>query len=126
MLHRTRKKIKVIQTEDPNEFQNLYDRIMDELSESEPEDDVQRYNGLHVAYIRYWEHVEEFDCIADEFHAEGIHYLCNQCPYHDPVEDGRKKQVWCKYADYGFTDLRHEACEMFYRKVKQGEIKPVY
>ena len=126
MLHRTLKKIKVIQTKDPNLFQEVYDRTMDELSEYEPEDDIQQYNGEHIAYIRYWDHVEEFNSVADEFHAEGIHYLCNQCPLHEPAEDGRQRHVYCKYADTGMTDLKREVCEMFYKMVKQNEIKPLY
>ncbi len=126
MLSKRVKKIKVIQTKDPQEFQELYDKWMDELAEYEPEDDVQQYAGEHVAYIRYEQVTHSFDRVSDEFHAEGIRYLCDQCPYHEPAEDGRQKRVWCKYADCGMTDLRREACEMFYTQVKQKEVKPIY
>lgn len=120
------KKIKVIQTKDPEEFQREFDRWMDELADHDPEEHIQPFEGTHVAYILFEETTEEFDRISDEFHAEGIHYLCNQCPFHDPAEDGRQKYVYCKYADTGMTDLRREACELFYKKIKQNEVKPVY
>ena len=120
------KKIKVIQTKDPEQFQDKYNTIMDELADFEPEANIQSFNGEHVAYISYEEIIRSFDRVSDEFHAEGIHYLCSQCPYHEPAEDGRQKHVWCKYADCGMTDLRHEACEMFYTQVKQKEVKPIY
>ncbi len=120
------KKIKVIQTQDPLQFQEEYNTILDELTEYSPEVMIQQFTGEHVAYIQYEETTRSFDCVSDEFHAEGIHYLCGQCPLHEPAEDGRQKHVWCKYADCGMTDIRREACEMFYTKVKQKEIKPIY
>lgn len=126
MLTKHLEKIKVIQTDNPEEFEKQYNEATEELWEKDCKIEVQAFNGTHCAYI-YWNEVEEiFDRVSDEFHAEGIHYLCSQCPLHDPAEDGRKKIVWCKYADCGSTDLRHEACEMFYKMVKQNEIKPIF
>ena len=126
MLTKTLQKIKVVQSEDPKEYESEFNHWAEVLAEYEPEIKEQPFNGIHCAYFRYSETKEEFNTVADEFHAEGIHYLCSQCPLHDPQEDGRKKQVWCKYSDCGLTDLRHEACEMFYKMVKQNEIKPVF
>lgn len=126
MLTKHLPKIKVIQTEDPKEFEKQYNEATEALWEKNFEVKVQPFNGIHCAYI-YWKEVEEiFNLVSDEFHAEGIHYLCDQCPLHDPVEDGRKMYVWCKYHDTGMTHRKHEACEMFYKMVKQNEIKPVY
>lgn len=126
MLTKHLEKIKVIQTEDPIEFEKLYNEAIDTYHDNDCKAELQQFNGSHVAYIFYTEITKEFNLVSDEFHAEGIHYLCSQCPLHDPQEDGRKKMVWCKYHDCGVTDLRHEACEMFYKKVKQNEIKPIY
>ena len=126
MKVKTLERIEVVQTDDPVEFKKKFNEIMEDLADEEPTAKVQPFNGQHVAYIFYTEKTREIDCVADEFHLEGIHYLCGQCSLHDPVEDGRKKKVWCKYADCGMTDVRHEACEMFYRMVKQNEIKPIY
>lgn len=128
MLTKQVKKIKVIQTDDRREFETLFNRATEELSEkgTEFETDIQQFTGTHCAYILYTEIKHEFNLVSDEFHAQGIHYLCGQCPLHDPQEDGRQKKVYCKYADCGMTDVRHEVCELFYKKVKQGEIKPLY
>lgn len=116
-------RIKVIQTEDPLEFQTQFNKAMEELYDYDPEVEF-IHEKAHCAYIRYVESEHIFDSVADEFHAEGIHYLCEQCPYHDEVTDNRRKSVYCKYADTGMTNLQHEACEMFYRHVKQGEVIP--
>ena len=128
MLTKTLKKIKVIQTDNWQEFETLFNKATEELSEkgTEFETDIQPFTGTHCAYIFYTEIKREFNLVSDEFHAQGIHYLCGQCSLHDPQEDGRQKKVYCKYADCGMTDVRHEVCEMFYKKVKQGEIKPIY
>lgn len=126
MLTKRLKKIKVIQTDDPAEFEALFNAAAEELSETEFETEIQQFNGTHCAYIFYTEIKREFNLVSDEFHEQGIHYLCGQCSLHDPQEDGRQKHVYCKYADCGMTDVRHEVCEMFYKKVKQGEIKPLY
>lgn len=128
MLTKTLKKIKVIQTDDRQAFETLFNRATEELSEKgiEFETDIQPFTGTHCAYILYTEIKREFNLVSDEFHEQGIHYLCGQCSLHDPQEDGRQKRVYCKYADCGMTDVRHEVCEMFYKKVKQGEIKPIY
>lgn len=126
MLRKKLEKVKVIQTRDPDLFEEQYNKAMEDLEEFEPRAEIQPFSGEHCVYIYYHQVEELFNLVSDEFHAEGIHYLCNQCPYHDPAEDGRQKYVYCKYADSGMTDLRREACEMFYKQVKQNEVKPVY
>ena len=126
MVTKELEKIKTIQSDDANEFDRLYNEATEALSDYDCEIKVQSFTGTHVAYITYRKTMREFDRVSDEFHAEGIHYLCGRCPVHDPVEDGRQKRVYCPFADCGVTDLRHEACEMFYKKIKQNEIKPLY
>lgn len=125
MLTKKVEKIKVIQTEDPTEFQEQYNSIMETLHGTEYHVELKDMAGTHCAYVFYEEVQHEYDRVSDEFHAEGIRYLCAQCPHHDPVTDGRKKHVWCKYADCGMTHLQHEACELFYKQLKQGEVKPL-
>lgn len=121
------KKIEVIQTENPDTFQDRFNEAMEKLAEFEPVIEFQHFNGReHCVYITYEEIKREFDRVSDEFHAEGIHYLCDQCPLHDPAEDGRQKYVYCKYADCGMTNLKREACEVFYKMIKQNEITPIY
>ena len=124
MLVKSFRQIKVIKAADPTDFQKQFNEAMEKLHENDPEVEFVHEQGF-CAYITYTKTTHEWDCVADEFHAEGIHYLCRNCPHHDPVDDKRKKYVWCKYSDYGHTHLDHEACEMFYKQVKQNEIKPL-
>lgn len=127
MITKQFKKIKVIQTDDPDEFERRFNETSEELAENEFETEIQSFNGVvHCAYFFITETKKEINLVSDEFHEQGIHYLCGQCSLHDPVDDGRKKRVYCPFADCGITDLRHEACEMFYKKIKQNEIKPLY
>ena len=123
MLVKSYPQIKVIQADDPKEFQRQFNEAMEKLYENDPEVEFV-HEKAYCAYIRYTKVTHEWDSVADEFHAEGIHYLCKQCSYHEEVDDNRKKYVYCKYADYGHTHLDHEVCEMFYKEVKQGKIKP--
>ena len=118
------KRLKLIQSEDPIEFERQYNEAMAKLEAFDPEDKLGQIGNAHFAYIRYKEIEEEWDRVSDEFHAEGIRWLCKNCPLHDPEEDKRKMYVWCKYADNGMTHLKHEACEYFYKQVKQGKIIP--
>lgn len=63
--------------------------------------------------------------VTDEFAKEGIRYLCKECPYLEVGQDKRRK-VWpCKYATYGMSRTESNCCEMFYKKLKQGEITPI-
>ena len=126
MVTKSLRKIKVVQADDPLEFERQFNEAIDTLGDMDYEVDVQPYNGVHCAYLYYKEIETYFNLVSDEFHESGIHYLCSQCPLHDPAEDGRKKYVYCKYADCGMTNLKAEACEMFYKMVKQNEIKPTY
>lgn len=77
------------------------------------------------ARIEYEECEEIVETIADEFHLQGLRYVCSQCPLHDEIEDRRRVMVGCDYAEFGETNLKHECCEMFYRELKAGRLKPV-
>lgn len=122
MIVKRLRQYKIVQEETAEAFEKKMNALAEEL----PEDHEVKWMPTlgHCAYITYEVRQETWDRISDEFHAEGIHYLCRNCPHHEQVEDNRKKHVWCKYADYGHTHLDHEACEMFYKQVKQGEIIP--
>ena len=69
------------------------------------------------------EHI--IDSVADEFHLEGIRYLCRHCPHLDDPKDRRVKYCTCKYSETGTAHKEHEACEIFYRQLKLGKITPI-
>ena len=63
--------------------------------------------------------------VADEFEAEGIRYLCKNCPHLEIGEDKRRKMWPCKYAEYGMSRKDCGCCEFFYKQLKQGKVHPV-
>lgn len=115
--------ISVVESEDAKTFQKEFNTEMASLSGSDPEVEF-ICERKFCAIIKYKQITKEIETVADEFHAEGIRFICKQCPLHELVTDGRLKWIKCKYADFGRTHLQHEACELFYRKVRQGEVEP--
>ena len=77
------------------------------------------------AIISYKETIEIMDKVADEYHAEGIYYLCKHCPYLDDPHDKRVKRCACKYSSSGVAYKDSEACEIFYKALKRGDITPL-
>ena len=92
-----------IVTEDPDEFKEKFDAALEELSDKDPQIEVD---------------------LSDEFHAEGLRFLCMHCPHYEDPGNKTVKHVACKYADLGRTHLEHEACEVFYKQVKNGTVQP--
>ena len=60
------------------------------------------------------------DSVADEFHAEGIFYLCKHCPYFEKPDDRRVKWGTCRYSQFGKAHAEHSACEVLYKDIKAG------
>lgn len=117
--------IAVVQADSPEEFERLFNEKARALADRIKDTKVEISGGIFSAVFHYQEKTETFDSIADEFHAEGIRYLCKHCPHLDDPEDKRVKHCKCKYAEFGRTHKEHEACEMFYRQLKQGSIAPI-
>jgi len=116
--------IAVVHGEDPKDFQEQFNEKMKELAEFKPTFEFMSKHEL-TAIISYIYKERVMDCVADEFHAEGIHYLCKNCPYMDDPKDKRVMRCGCKYSDLGMTHKMHEACEIFYRDLKAGKIEPL-
>lgn len=124
MIRNDIEQIAVVQAEDAQEFQKQFNELMARLSNCNPK--VQfNFNQGHCAYITYTQEVRIPDCVADEYHAQGIMFKCKRCPLHELETDGRVKNVKCKYANLGFTHLDHECCEVFYRRLNLGEVEPM-
>ena len=116
--------IAVVTGKTPKEFQENFNAKMKELAEFNPSFKFMEKNDL-LAVISYIYKERIMDCVADEFHAEGIIYLCKNCPYMQDPRDKRVMTCGCKYADLGRTHKLHEACEVFYRDLKAGKITPL-
>ena len=123
MRHEIFRKIAVVSGDTPQEFEEAYNSKVEELGDSitDEKTDVRTLRAIiHYKEVRYYE-----ETVRDEFHNEGLVYLCKQCP-HIQQKDKRIKYVDCKYAEFGHTHLDHECCELFYKELKQGKIAPRY
>lgn len=116
--------IKVIQTESASEFEERINSSMRELAVKRPECKLIEGKGF-CAIITYTEHIQIIETVADEYHAEGIYFSCKNCPYLDDPHDKRIKNCTCKYSNTGYTHKDSDACEVFYRALKRGDIKPL-
>ena len=100
-----------------------FNSIMSALAGKDPQHHLDFANGFK-AVITYTETINQMDCVADEYHAEGIKYTCQQCPLRETQTDGRKHHAECQYSSTGRTHFSNEACEVFYRRLKLGDITP--
>lgn len=116
--------IAVVQAESAEKFEAEFNAKTRELADRITDTKVEITGTVLTGIISYKEKVEVMDCVADEFHAEGVRYLCKHCPHLEDPEDGRVKWCSCKYADLSMTHKDHEACEVFYKQLKAGKIKP--
>lgn len=114
--------MEVVASSDPDVFRDEYNRVMRELAEYEPECELKEVDGGMWAIITYTIKEQEFDSVKDEFHAEGIRYICDQCPMHEEVKDRRIKRLPCKHSEFGETHREHECCEYFYKMLRQGKV----
>lgn len=125
MRNETVTKVAVVRSSDPREFEAMFNAKIDELAEFNPSSQITDTGDIISAIITYQELHHIVDSIADEFHFEGIRYLCKHCPYLDDPHDRRIKYCKCVYAEMGMTHKQHEACEYFYRQLKAGNVTPL-
>ena len=123
-MRKSVKRVAVIATRDPEEFERQVNEKLEELSDRKPDVMYDITNDFH-ALISYEETIEEVRTVEDEFLAEGIRYVCGQCPFREQPEDKRRKNVSCVYSDLGQTHLDMSSCEVFYRAVKRGDVEPM-
>ena len=117
-------RMKVVCSRRPIEFEEQFNKAMEDLKEHEPTYELREVSGSLWAIITYKISEEIVESVRDEFHLEGRRHTCSQCPLHEEVKDRRLKMVPCKYSEYGEANLKEEACEYFYKMLKQGQIEP--
>ena len=126
MLTNVYPQIAAISKKSASEFQDEFNKTIRELSGKKITDQKIEISGDSFSAVIIYQEVEHIrDSIADEFHDEGIYYLCKHCPHLDDPKDKRIKYCTCKYSETGRTHKQHEACELFYKQVKLGKIIPL-
>lgn len=121
-------KIKIIQSKSGKVFEDTFNQSMCDLFDAgyeDPEYRIDHGSGEFTAIVIFSETREIFDSIADEYHAEGIFYYCEDCPYMEDPHDKRIKWCKCKIASLGTTHRSNKACEFFYKELRAGRIEPV-
>lgn len=119
-------RIAAIHADTAEDFERKFNARMDELEGFKiTERKIEISGGSFDAVLVYEETHRTPDSVADEYHFEGIRFLCKHCPHLDDPKDRRVKHCTCKYAELGMTHKEHEACEIFYRQLKAGRITPL-
>ena len=76
MLYREHKRLKVVYSDNPKEFESEFNAAMDALSGCEPTYKIDENKPAFCAYITYTETERIPDRVADEYHARGVYYQC--------------------------------------------------
>lgn len=93
----------------------------EELKEFCPEVVWNLGNG-NSAFLVYTEHIEEPEDLRDEYELRGETYYCAECPFKEPITDGRSRHRWrCKRMPRG-TDSDQRACNWFYIQLEEGKV----
>lgn len=103
------------------ELGELLTKKCEEFKEFSPEVVWNLGNG-HSAFLVYTEVVEEPEDLRDEYTLRGETYVCGECPFKEPVTDGRSHHRWrCKRMPRG-TDYEQRACNWFYTQLEEGKV----
>lgn len=117
--------VSVVASQSANDFEERLNSRLDELGESTKDCKIDFNSSGFTAIISYETIKKIFDCVADEFHEEGIYYRCINCPHLERPNDGRVKWCGCRYSMHGTTHLYDEACEVLYKGIKNGSLKAI-
>lgn len=77
--------------------------------------------GMFAA-IEYTTEVVVYENIKEEMEARGEIYLCDECPYLEPITDRRHHVNKCRC---GTTTPMKRACALFYEEMVKGELEVV-
>ena len=118
-----KQRLKVVQSKDPQRFQDEFNDAADELQEYDPEIELKEEGGTHYAYFRYAMHKPVPETLEDEFSLAGIRHYCSDCPFLEIGHDARRKTWPCKYSEFGESNMDRPACELFLKKLMQGTVR---
>ena len=124
MRQKRLRKIAVIAAKDGPEFERLFNDRMRSLGEVVSHDIKFGPEG-YQAVIMYDEYEDVVETVKEEYEVQGIMFKCQDCPHMEQPSDKRYKWCHCMYSETGYTNRLHGACEVFYKGLKLGSIKPV-
>ena len=115
-------KYRTIDEQSAKEFDDALNQAVEDLAEFEPK---VTFLDKFCARIEFYprEKIKVIvKTVRDEFRLDGVYYHCRNCPYLEVPDDRRVKWGKCKYASSGLSHKNHEACEFFYKQVKQNAV----
>lgn len=129
MKRERKQKIRVIRKKDPDEFQNEFNQLTDELASLNPEATIEIKENYFVAILKFV--IEELtpETAEEELDAQGLRFSCQNCPRFEPERnmDGTVRQTAkkgkCFLKDLTWRDTG--ACEWFCKGVLNGSVQPV-
>ena len=124
MLHEDRRRVKYISTNTFEEHEEAHNAFLEEIDGKTiiSETDPAEIKGKIVTKIVYNEELDIRESIVDDFHEEGIRYVCAQCPYCEDPHDKRRKWCKCSFKKTGRTRRDSEVCRYVYALLAAGEI----
>lgn len=127
---KTEKKVttirRVVKSANADEYERLFNKMAAELAEHNPVIKDIDNKDLFVSYFTYEEtEVKEVpETVEDEFKLQGIEYCCEACPHLEIGHNKARKKWPCMFSKYGQSRKDSKACELFYKELAQGLVKP--
>ncbi len=103
------------------ELGELLTQKCEELKGKSPEVIWNLGNG-NSALLLYYEETLIPEDLADEYELRGEIYTCADCPYKEPVTDGRKKYRYTCERKFPGTNPGDRACRWFYAELENGRV----
>ena len=110
-------------------FTDKVNKRMQELQYNSPEVEVMHEGRYMIAQIRYTQHVNIPEDLADIYEMQNVRFTCQDCPIFKPIlnKDGtpdlRVKYGDCKYAEFGRTYKNSRCCDTLYKLFRTGEVR---
>lgn len=110
-------------------FEQQLNAEIERLKDNNPSVHFSESTSPFYARINYIVDTETPETVAEASEAEGVSFVCLQCPYFKPAlrDDGEidKRVKWgdCEHAELGRTLKTSPACEKLYELIKEGDVK---
>ena len=110
-------------------FEQRLNAEIERLKDNNPSVHFSESTSPFYARINYIVDTETPETVAEASEAEGVSFVCLQCPYFKPSlrDDGEidKRVKWgdCEHAELGRTLKTAPACEKLYELIKEGDVK---
>lgn len=110
-------------------FEQRLNAEIERLKDNNPSVHFSESTSPFYARVNYIVDTETPETVAEASEAEGVSFVCLQCPYFKPAlrDDGEidKRVKWgdCEHAELGRTLKTAPACEKLYELIKEGDVK---